>query len=421
MADEQIEEDRRINEEYKIWKKNTPFLYDLVLMHALEWPSLTVQWLPEKNIQPEQCFSKQKLLLGTHTSGDEQNYLLVAETQLPLPKTEIDIRRYDDNDIPAGGFGANGSRIELKQKINHDGEVNLARYMPLRPQIVATKTVSSHVFIFDLESHPEAPEPDDHECRPALKLRGHRREGYGLEWNPKKLGLICSGSDDHLICLWDIAGNLDRRNGEMQDPLVTYDAHSDIVADVSWHPIHECIFASVSDDKSLRTWDTRIREKPQETVENAHSREVNAVAFNPFSQFALATGSADKSVALWDIRNLKEKLHSFLSHEEEVFSVQWAPFNETILASSSADRRICFWDISKIRGQQSEQDNEDGPPELLFIHAGHTSKVSDMCWNRQQDDDWVVASVAEDNILQIWRMAENIYNDDDDFENEEEV
>ena len=36
-----------INEEYKIWKKKTPFLYDLVMTHALEWPSLTAQWLPD--------------------------------------------------------------------------------------------------------------------------------------------------------------------------------------------------------------------------------------------------------------------------------------------------------------------------------------------------------------------------------------
>jgi histone-binding protein RBBP4 len=42
---------------------------------------------------------------------------------------------------------------------------------------------------------------------------------------------------------------------------------------------------------------------------------------------------------------------------------------------------------------------EDGPPELLFIHGGHTSKVSDFAWN--PNDDWVCASVAEDNILQV--------------------
>ena len=38
--------EKQINDEYKIWKKNASFLYDLVLTHALEWPSLTVQWLP---------------------------------------------------------------------------------------------------------------------------------------------------------------------------------------------------------------------------------------------------------------------------------------------------------------------------------------------------------------------------------------
>lgn len=48
---------------------------------------------------------------------------------------------------------------------------------------------------------------------------------------------------------------------------------------------------------------------------------------------------------------------------------------------------------------QSPEDAEDGPPELLFIHGGHTSKVSDFAWN--PSDDWVVASVAEDNILQV--------------------
>jgi hypothetical protein len=38
-------EDRVIAEEYKVWKKNTPFLYDCVITHALDWPSLTVDWL----------------------------------------------------------------------------------------------------------------------------------------------------------------------------------------------------------------------------------------------------------------------------------------------------------------------------------------------------------------------------------------
>ena len=53
-------------------------------------------------------------------------------------------------------------------------------------------------------------------------------------------------------------------------------------------------------------------------------------------------------------------------------------------------------------GVQTPEDAEDGPPELLFIHGGHTSKVSDFAWN--PSDDWVIASVAEDNILQVWPL-----------------
>ncbi len=44
------EDDQIINDEYKIWKKNSPFLYDLLITHPLEWPSLTVAWLPGNEV-----------------------------------------------------------------------------------------------------------------------------------------------------------------------------------------------------------------------------------------------------------------------------------------------------------------------------------------------------------------------------------
>lgn len=50
-------EEHVINEKYKIWNKNTPFLYDLVVTHALEWPSLTAQWLPDVSRSERNDFS----------------------------------------------------------------------------------------------------------------------------------------------------------------------------------------------------------------------------------------------------------------------------------------------------------------------------------------------------------------------------
>jgi histone-binding protein RBBP4 len=77
-------EERLINEEYKIWKKNTPFLYDLVITHVLEWPSLTVQWLPDLVEPPDKDHSVQKMILDTHTYDNEPNYLMLAQVQMRL-------------------------------------------------------------------------------------------------------------------------------------------------------------------------------------------------------------------------------------------------------------------------------------------------------------------------------------------------
>ncbi|TSK31411.1 Histone-binding protein RBBP4 [Bagarius yarrelli] len=401
-------EERVINEEYKIWKKNTPFLYDLVMTHALEWPSLTAQWLPDVTRPEGKDYSVHRLVLGTHTS-DEQNHLVIASVQLPNDDTQFDASHYDSEKGEFGGFGSVSGKIEIEIKINHEGEVNRARYMPQNPCIIATKTPTSDVLVFDYTKHPSKPDPSG-ECTPDLRLRGHQKEGYGLSWNPNLSGCLLSASDDHTICLWDISTV--PKEGKIVDAKTIFTGHTAVVEDVSWHLLHESLFGSVADDQKLMIWDTRSNNtsKPSHAVD-AHTAEVNCLSFNPYSEFILATGSADKTVALWDLRNLKLKLHSFESHKDEIFQVQWSPHNETILASSGTDRRLNVWDLSKIGEEQSPEDAEDGPPELLFIHGGHTAKISDFSWN--PNEPWVICSVSEDNIMQVWQMAENIYNDED--------
>ena len=75
--------------------------------------------------------------------------------------------------------------------------------MPQNPCVIATKTPSSDVLVFDYTKHPSKPDPNG-VCHPDLRLRGHQKEGYGLSWNPNLNGYLLSASDDHTICLWDI-------------------------------------------------------------------------------------------------------------------------------------------------------------------------------------------------------------------------
>ena len=46
---------------------------------------------------------------------------------------------------------------------------------------------------------------------------------------------------------------------------------------------------------------------------------------------------------------------------------------------------------------------------MLFVHRGHTAKISDLSWS--PTEPWVLASISENNILQVWKMAEEIYSD----------
>ncbi|KAJ3674517.1 hypothetical protein LUZ60_005133 [Juncus effusus] len=402
-------EERLINEEYKIWKKNTPFLYDLVVTHALEWPSLTVQWLPDREEPAGRDHTVQKMVLGTHTSDNEPNYLMLAQVQLPVEDAEGDARQYEDEQGEIGGFGCATGKVQIIQQINHEGEVNRARYMPQNQFIIATKTISAEVYVFDYSKHPSKP-PLDGTCNPDLRLRGHSSEGYGLSWSIFKDGHLLSGSDDAQICLWDIKGN---SKNKTLDAFQTFKYHDGVVEDVAWHLRHEYLFGSVGDDHHLLIWDFRSRDLQPVQKVIAHQGEVNCLAFNPFNEWIVATGSTDKTVKLFDLRKINTPLHTFDSHKEDVFQVGWSPKNETILASCCLGRRLMVWDLSRIDQEQTAEDSEDGPPELLFIHGGHTSKISDFSWN--PCEDWVIASVAEDNILQIWQMAENIYHDDDDF------
>ena len=52
-----------------------------------------------------------------------------------------------------------------------------------------------------------------------------------------------------------------------------------------------------------------------------------------------------------------------------------------------------MWDVSKIGLEQTPEDQEDGPPELMFVHGGHTSRPTDLSWNL--NEDWTLSTVAE--------------------------
>jgi len=464
--DEEVEldeEQKAIAEEYSVWRTNTWLMYDVANVHTLEWPSLTCEWLsgtiPEGSVPVDDGNSYYHILLGTHTSDGEPNYLLVTEVSIP---DEIDVRSKPDGS--SAGFFKGDNKHKIKMRIRHEGEVNRARAMPqnnvrinsrlapskgyidacapkqmhvaytisthvikkhthldthmyafaLIQKLVATKSPSNTVFVFDLAVHPDLPVDDI--FKPQHKCHGHEGEGYGLCWSPLDEGHLLSGSGDSIICMWDL-----REAGADVAPLHKIpNAHGGgSVEDVAWHFHYEYLFGSAGDDSNVLLWDRRKGfESPSHRLERAHKSDVRCLSFNPYSEFLFATGGADGSVALWDLRNLDERLHLLEGHTNEVQQVSWAPFSESILGSCGADRRVHIWDVAKIGDEQKPEEGDgDVPPELIFTHAGHTSKVLDFSWNKEAG--WLVASVDQDNKLHVWEYRTDLDEEVEEVKDED--
>lgn len=204
--------------------------------------------------------------------------------------------------------------------------------MPQKRNIIATKTISGEVHIFDYYKHKTTPETD--EVKPQLKLAGHTKEGYGLSWNPREEGLLLSGADDANILVWDIRDE-SMLGSQMVRPKQEFKEHDGVVEDVCWHKIEKDIFGSVGDDKKIRLWD--MRQQKSVYVVDGHTEEILCLDFSPFNPNLLLTGSVDKTIALWDRRNLKQSYHLFKQHNDEVNVVKFHPHHENLLASGSSD------------------------------------------------------------------------------------
>lgn len=232
---------------YEEWKKNSPLLYNVLIQKNLEWPSMTVQWLPkvEPLIKNNFIFNKQSLLVGTHTSDQEANKLILLSVVTP----ELSLETNKQVTTPEYFTTFKQlNKVEVIKEFNHEGDVNKARINPFNSDMVVTKSSDSNLYLYNLSNKINYSNNLGNETLSyTSKLVGHSEEGYGLSWSSLKSNYLLSGSNDHTICLYDLT-----EPKKSISPITKFSSHTNVVSDVSFSRHNENIFASVSDDRTLR-------------------------------------------------------------------------------------------------------------------------------------------------------------------------
>ena len=197
--DQDIDENDMDDEQkYKNWMENRPFLYDHLIVHKVDHPTLSIQWLPDKVESENLVNIKQRLIAGTFFQDEEggeqkQNYLNIYSVILPKFKGFIELDQVKPP--PENAPVEHRNSVKLEKQYLHEGEVNKAQYMPQNSKFIATKTNEGIVNIYDTDKPTKTGAVE--------RLQGLNSSGFALNWNPLTQGSIASSGEDGAIAVWD--------------------------------------------------------------------------------------------------------------------------------------------------------------------------------------------------------------------------
>jgi len=194
---------------------------------------------------------------GHFVTGSYDKQLISWHMECSEPHSVVEGQRVTDLAV-----SADGSRLVLitapDQKIKMYSLPDMALLPCCIPQVVGKESITSlslsadsrylllnvtsptraEVQLWDLEESPTVR---------VQKYRGHKHARYVIRSRVggNREGLVVCGSEDSQVFLWH------RDSGAL---MATLSGHSATINSVTWNPADASIFASASDDTTIRVW-----------------------------------------------------------------------------------------------------------------------------------------------------------------------
>ncbi|KAH8673583.1 WD40-repeat-containing domain protein [Xylariales sp. PMI_506] len=219
-------------------------------------------------------------------------------------------------------------------------------------------------------------------------LKGHGWDAKSCDWHPT-MGLIVSGSKDHLVKLWD-----PRAQGRC---LSTLHGHKNTITKTLFERVRGMCLATSARDQTARVFDLRMMRDV--CLLKGHEKDISTIAWHPVHSNFLSTGGSEGSLFhyLLDEPQTPSGQPMTLSpydsadpssapaqtiypahkipyaHDFAIWSLDWHPLGH-ILASGSNDRITRFWSRARPGETDYLQDR---------YHIGEAAAEAQGTWHRR--------------------------------------
>jgi len=213
----------------------------------------------------------------------------------------------------------------IMQLTGHPGDIFSLKFHP-NGQYLASSGFDRQIFLWNVYG----------ECENIGVLSGHTGAVMDLQFSTDG-DTIYTASTDKTICFWDI------KTGARIKKLK---GHASFVNSI--HPARRGpqLLCSGSDDCTIKIWDPRKR---SDTVTLNNTYQVTAVTFNDTAEQVISAG-IDNDVKVWDLRK-NAVVHHMKGHSDTVTGLALSPDGSFVL-SNSMDNSLRVWDIRAFAPQE---------------------------------------------------------------------
>lgn len=329
------------------------------------------------------------------------NFSLAAETPVDYPVTHL---QWDPS-----GFARIATSLEVLRIYQFDNESQS------EPSIVQTHSLANNSTV-----HGSGPEPYDLNTFPPVT---------SFDWNKTDPTIIITLSVDTTCTVWDLNRSMavgkHKNSAQVKTQLIAHDSE---VFDVKFIHKSTNVFASVSNDGSMRVFDLRSLEHSTIIYEPAQMAAVDSIStssigapYNPQALLRLLTSNVDQhhfatvgvnlnQVLIIDMRMpgvpvaTLDALFGGVSHTA-INLIAWNPKSNFLLTGGD-DCQALVWDINRGSSVSAlSVTSQEGSvvidiPDLAFLE---NLEVNNACWREGGSGNWMgVVSGKGFQAVQTW-------------------